>query len=166
IRRAGPAPTARRTANSFCRTAARANNKLATLAQAISSTSPTTAIRMRNERENSRRSVESPRPTGVNSMLARSIACNRSGGLRTSPFLQGLFEEQIDGGARLFRTHAIFQPGDEVEHLMFLVMSPTPERRRRLFFQRQRHPQVRRPAHRRAEKLSWSDADDGVNRLA
>ena len=53
IKRARLAPTTRRTTISFCRDVARANRRLATLAQAISSTRPTTIIRIKSGFENS-----------------------------------------------------------------------------------------------------------------
>ena len=59
--RARPAPIARRTAISRCRDAARASSRLATLAQAISSTSPTAAI---STKSGARYSLSQERPAG------------------------------------------------------------------------------------------------------
>ena len=78
-----PAPIASRIAISFWRAVARASKRLATLAQAISSTSPTTAMRRRSGRENSLRRSERPLLPGTTSIransravLPRSLCCN------------------------------------------------------------------------------------------
>ena len=64
ISRARPAPSARRTAASCCRTVARASSRFATLAHAMSSTSATTTIRTRSAAAYSRRSSEKPFAAG------------------------------------------------------------------------------------------------------
>ena len=60
---ARPAPSASRTAISFCRAAARASNRFATFAHAISITSPTIAINTISGFENCSRSSDCPRET-------------------------------------------------------------------------------------------------------
>ena len=55
IRRRCPAPSASRTAISLCRVLARASSRLATLAQAMRSTTPTMPISRNSGRENSLR---------------------------------------------------------------------------------------------------------------
>ena len=68
--RARPAPSDIRTASSRWRPAARASSRFATLAQAISITSPAIATRTNNGASNCRRNVENPVPNGSNVMRA------------------------------------------------------------------------------------------------
>jgi hypothetical protein len=55
-----PAPSAKRTAISFWRAVALESSRLATFAQAIKSTRPTTAIKMRSGSENCLRNADKP----------------------------------------------------------------------------------------------------------
>ena len=74
-------PNASRTAISRRLPAARANKRFATLAHAINSTSPTTAIRIFSGSENSYRISEIPRAAGVSLASAfRISAAGRSAG--------------------------------------------------------------------------------------
>src|SRR5262245_66604708 len=52
-----------------------------------------------------------------------------------------------------------------MERLPLRILSPIPVAGRQLRLHRQRYPQVRRLADRRAEELFWSDADNGVSDL-
>ena len=61
INRARPAPMAMRRANSLCRAAPRASRRFATLAQAISSTNPTMAIKIFSGSPKCSRSTDEPR---------------------------------------------------------------------------------------------------------
>ena len=72
--RSRPAPKALRIENSRCRAAARASRRLATLAQAIASTTPTTAVRMRSGWRNCCRRRVQPVLPGCNSSFRSTIA--------------------------------------------------------------------------------------------
>ena len=76
IRRVRPAPNDMRTAISRSRVVARASERLAMLAQAMSKTRPTTAIRICKGKAARRLRRGRPRSTGVSSILARwSTSC-------------------------------------------------------------------------------------------
>jgi hypothetical protein len=65
-----------RMAISRCRAAPRASNRFATLAQAISSTTPTTTIRVSSAKRYCERTPETPLDAGaVLNVLARYFAC-------------------------------------------------------------------------------------------
>ncbi len=79
IRRPRPAPSARRTAISFCRAEARLRSRFATLAHAISRTRPTIAINTRSGVSTPWRKSESPRAAGSSVIcLARKRSLNSS----------------------------------------------------------------------------------------
>ena len=75
VSRSRPAPSASLTAISFWRLVARAINKLATLAHAISSTKPTIAISTTNGVCACLRSPDRPCDPGITSMVERRNCC-------------------------------------------------------------------------------------------
>ena len=75
-----PAPMARRTAISFCRAAARASSRLATLAHAMSRTRATTAISTWSGLTYISRRYVQPVPPGTSSRTASIVAFFRSAG--------------------------------------------------------------------------------------
>ena len=99
-----PAPSAARTAISDSRAAARASSRLATLAQAMSSTKPTAPSRTSTER---RMSPTIASCSGYVVMPTPSLA---SGYWRAR-----LRAERLDFRRRLLRRHAGLQPRDDVE---------------------------------------------------
>jgi len=79
MRRPRGAPSASRTAISFCRVVARVSRRVATLAQAMSSTTPTIAISMIRGVEKSSRAFESPRAAEWStSVFSRKRVLNES----------------------------------------------------------------------------------------
>src|ERR1035441_5102740 len=104
--RARPAPSARRTPISFCRAVARASSRFATLAQAMTSTSATTAISTYSGSAMLPRRLETPAPASCSTKLC----------FRMSGWLCPSFENSVDpnfGAATL--------PGD-----FLLTRNPVP----------------------------------------
>jgi hypothetical protein len=95
---------------------------LATLAQAISNTTPTTAIRIRRESEYSRRSSEIPWPRRQLNTRSLDIPYAFRGWLGAGLLLQQLLEEQVHCRTRLLRTNPVLEAGDKIERLIQFIV--------------------------------------------
>src|SRR6266567_3121694 len=83
-------------------------------------------------------------------------------GLGAAEVMEGLLVYQVDVGARLLDAHSGSEPRDHVQRLEELVVQSVPTRRD-LFLHRQGYPYVRGIAHRGAEELRRSHANDGID---
>ena len=144
------------------RDAARASTRLATLAQAIRRTTPTTAIRMRSGCENWWRRLEIPVAAGPSpSRSGMSWGC--------SPRLAGLVymgSEHVQAGhdrLRLWCCVFGFQSSDngEPERSRYrLAAEPVLGGRHDSRLHHDRHPDIRRPSDLEPEEFARGDADD------
>ena len=150
-----PAPIARRRAISWRRAVPRTSSRLATFAHAISSTTPTTDIRIHSCRENRVRASDRPRRPGSTAMRSTCRRLSPSGLASALRFRRPAVPSRLRLGHARARPQSRHHP--EPAHPRIV------QERRRIEpgLQRKRHPQIRcAPPDGLAEEAGRRDADD------